>query len=162
MPQELIDALLEPISFLIQYEIGSSEFLIVLVATLAVWIVVARVFMGLLDSDRGILAAVLTLAIPLLSGLFSYGLVEWQIVPMIEAEWAQSYLAVAMSVTVALVIIIFAVKRLTGLSRLASVFVILFASTAAILMSIGTSTVIDALQKGSEKIKEREVASEHS
>jgi len=48
MPKELIDSVLDLISSLIPYELGSTQFYVVLVASVITWVIVARVLMGLL------------------------------------------------------------------------------------------------------------------
>lgn len=156
MPAALIDSVLELISTLIPYELGSTQFTIVLVVCVAAWVIVARVLMGLLKSDRGFMAALLALACPLFFGLLAYGLADSQVVPQIEADWAERYLAPGVSGLVALLVILILSKRLFLLNGPTAIFIFAFATAAALGAFFAAGVVLETLEKGGEQIKQRE------
>ncbi|PXA03282.1 hypothetical protein DDZ13_12715 [Coraliomargarita sinensis] len=156
MPQELIDSVSELVSACIDYEPGSTQFYVVLGAFAVAWIVVARVFMGLLKSDRGFLAATVALILPFFFGLLAYGVVDVRVVPQIEADWAGKYLPLASFVFVALLVILYLSKRVFMVSGYAAVFIFAFATAAAVTAFFGVEVTLKTLEKGEEQLKQRD------
>jgi hypothetical protein len=156
MPHDLIDPILELISFGIHYEIGSTQFNIVLAASFVAWLVVARVMMAVFQSDRGILSAALALAFPLFFGLLAYGLADWQLVPLFEADWYQPYLPLSMLFLVSFLVVLITSKRFFMLSGLSAIVIFVFASATAMGTLYAAGVVLETLEKGSDQIKQRE------
>lgn len=156
MSKKLIDSVLELISSLTHYELGSTQFYIIFAVSAVAWLVVARVLMGLLKSDRGIVAALLALVIPLFLGLLAYSLVEVQVVPRMEAEWAEQYLPLGVLLTVVLVVVLLTFKRIILLNGVTGLIIFTFASAAAVGAYFASDVVLETLEKGGEQIKQRE------
>ncbi|HKK19285.1 MAG TPA: hypothetical protein VJ952_11445 [Opitutales bacterium] len=156
MPREIIDSALELISSFIRYELGSAQFYVVLAACVIAWLIVARILMGLLKSDRGFMAALLALALPLFFGLLAYGVVDWQVVARIEGDWAEKYLPPAGFGLVALLVILVLSSRVFVVNGFVAVFIFAFASAAAVGAYFAAEIALETLEKGSEQIEQRE------
>jgi len=162
MPKELIDSILELISSFANYEVGSTPFNVVAIVCVITWVIVARVLMGLLKSDRGFLAALIALALPLCFGLFAYGIVEWRVVPQIEADWAEQYLGLAVFGLVGLLFILILSKRVFVVNGFAAILIFAFASVAALGAYFVAEVVLKTLEKGGEQLKQREERSQET
>ncbi|MGB0408364.1 MAG: hypothetical protein ACPG3X_07170 [Opitutales bacterium] len=156
MPQELIDSVLGFIEAVVAYERGTKEFYIVLAASILSWVLVARLFMGLLRSSRGFISAFMALVVPLFLGLLAYGLTQWQVVPMVEAEWAEAYLPLGALVLVFFLMFIICSKCIFALSGAMSIFIFVLASAAAVGAYFGACVALETLEKGGQQIKQRE------
>lgn len=156
MLEELTNPILELISSSIQYEVGSTEYYIVLGVSVAAWLVVARVLMGLFRSDRGIFGALLALAFPLVLGLLAYGLVVSEVSPQIEAEWARSYLPLGALALVAILVIFIVSRRFMQLSGVTTLIIFIFASAVAVGAFMAAVVTLDTLENGEDQIKQRE------
>jgi hypothetical protein len=155
MLNSIIDGALElPLS--IFPELGSAEFNIVFFSCLATWILVARVFMGLLKSRRGFLSALIALVVPLFLGLLAYSLSTLYLLPLIGQDWAAEFLPLAMFALVSILAALVTSKWVFGLEGSSGVVVFLFASAAAVGAFFISETVLATLDQGSEQIKMRE------
>lgn len=155
MLQELLDPVLELITSLTRYELGSNQYDIVFAVSTLVWLIVARVLMGLLKSDRGIFAALFALAIPLFFGLLAYSLAKVKVAPLLEAQWAEQYLPLGILVFVVLILVIFTSKFFISLNGVSGLIVFAFATTAAVIALVGTEVALETFEKSREQIKHR-------
>lgn len=156
MLKELTDPILDLFSSLIHYEVGSTQYYTLLCVSVVAWLVVARVFMGLFQSDRGFMGAFAALALPLILGLLAYGLVDSKVVSQIEADWAQQYLALGALAAVAILAILLLSKRFIQLSSVTTFIIFIFASTVAVGVFYATTVTLETLEKGGDQIKQRE------
>lgn len=156
MPKELIDSILELISSLVPYELGSTQFYVVLAASVLAWLAVARVMMGLMQTNKGFFEALLALVCPIVVGLLAYGLVDWQVVPQIEAEWVEQYLALGVMAAVALLVVLLLSKRFIVLGAFMTLIIFVLASAAAVGAYFATNVALVTIDKGSEQIKQHD------
>lgn len=156
----MLDSLLVPILDLIaswtHYQLGSYAFYLVVGSSLVMWVVVARVFMGLLKSGRGLLMAGLSLTIPMFLGFLTYGLSVWQLVPLIGTDWAGRYLGLILGGLMALLAVLLISKRMLSLSIFNTILVFFLASLAATAAYFGAGVVLQMLGEGRGQIQQRE------
>lgn len=156
MPQPFIDALVELISSVIAYEMGSQSFYIVIAACALTWIILARILMGMMKSEKGFIAAIFALLVPLSLGLLAYGLAAWQAVPLIDADWAEQYLPLGIFGLILVLSILITAKRIMALSGVLSVIVFVFASAASVGAYYGVGIALETLEFGGDQIKQRD------
>lgn len=156
MPQELVDSVLKLIESVLPYEVGTQEFYTVLGACVCTWVFVARLFMGLLKSGKGFIAAFFALVVPLFFGLVAYGLADWQVVPIIDAEWAVRYVPISVFGLVTFLTVLITAKRIFALNGPVSIFIFVLASAGSVGAYFGAGIAIETLEKGGEQIKQRE------
>jgi hypothetical protein len=137
-------------------EVGSPEFNIVFFSCLATWILVARLFMGLLKSRRGFLSAVMALVVPLSLGLLAYSLSILHLVPMVEQDWVGEFLPSSLFILVSILGASITSKWIQGLDRSSGLVVFLFASAAAVGAFFISETVLETLDSGGDQIRSRE------
>lgn len=148
--------MLELISFGLHHEVGSTEYCVVLAVSLAAWLVVARVFMGLYQSDRGVVGALLALVFPVVLGLLAYGFVDSQLVPQMKMEWARQYLPLGALAVVAVLIVLLISKRCIQLDGVVTLIIFICASLVAVGAFCGAMITLEAFEKSGEQFKDRE------
>jgi len=162
MPEVLIEALSRWLAESIGHEPGSNPFSVVLGVTLAVWVVVARLFAGLFGSDKGIIRSAIAVLFPLAIGAIGYGLVEVYALPHFEADWASTYLPWT-GFGIFAGFGIFTVSRAAfSLGIALTLAALLIATGAAVGGYYGTHLVVDMMERGEKKVEERNDALEES
>jgi len=156
MLEPIIDSLLAFLVMVFRYEVGTIEFYIAVSCTAVGLLVVARLLAGLLGSSKGILAAMLAVALPLLLGTVGYVAVELYALPQIEADWAASYLPWSVFGVVAVLVALFASSKFWDIGRGAAVVVLVVAGLSGMAAQYVGQLVIDVVDTGSQQVEKRD------
>lgn len=152
----VIDSALRLLEAVFGYEAGDSLFNISVGLCVLAWILVARVFMAMFSTKRGIIAAFFALIVPLMIGLLAYAMAELHMVPRVDAVWAPAVLPwVGFGLFVLASVLVFS-KRILDLSAGVTVFVCLVATAAAIGMHFATQITMGVIEYGEEQVEQRE------
>ncbi len=144
------------IESLFGYEVGDPILNITVGVCLLTWVLIARVFMAMFPTKRGIIAAFLSLAVPLLIGLLAYGMAELHIVPMVEADWADPVLPWVGFAFFLLFAIILIAKRILDLSAGVAIFIYIVATSASIGAYFGVQVTTGVIEFGEEQVEQRD------
>ena len=156
MPEPLVNAFLDLLGQLLGADPGSARFSILLSASLAGALLVARLFIGVFGSGRGIIAAAFGLAVPLTLGMLAYVLAEVYAVPLMREGWAAEYLPWAAAGCLVLAGLEFFSRRFLDIGGAAVLVVFLFAAAGAYGVFEGTRYLHDTVLEGEAKIEARE------
>lgn len=156
MPTLVIDSVVRLFEAVFGYEAGDPLFDISVGVCLFVWVLVARIFMTMFSTKRGIVAAFFALIVPLAIGLFAYAMAELHAVPRIEADWAPTVLPwVGFGLFATASVLVFG-RRILDLSAGVTLFVCIVATSAAIGAYFATQITVGVIQYGEEQVEERE------
>jgi len=156
MPLPGIESVIRMLEALLGYEVGTPLFNVTVGVSLLAWVIVARVFMAMFSTKRGIFAAFFALAVPLLIGLLAYGMAELHAVPLVEADWAPAALPwVGFGLFLFLAVLVLA-KRILDLPAGVTVFVYIVATSAAIGAYFGTQVTMGVIEYGEQQVEERD------
>ena len=156
MLRTIIDSVVSLVESVFVYDLGSPGFNLTVGICAFTWILVARVFMAVFSSKRGIVAAICGLAVPVALGLFAYGLAKLQVVPLVKQDWADSVIPwVAFGLLVYLAILVF-VKHIWDLSAGACIVIYLIATSAAIGAYFGAEVTMGVVDFGEQQIEQRD------
>lgn len=156
MPEPLVNAFLDLLRQLLGAEPGTARFSLLLGVSLAGAVVVARLFLGVLGSPRGIVAAAFGLAVPVALGIFAHVLAEVYAVPLMREGWAARYLPPVAAGCLALAGLEFFSRRFLDLGGLRVLVVFGFAAAGAYGAFEATRYLHDAVLKGESGIEGRE------
>ncbi|MGZ0657117.1 hypothetical protein ACWPKO_04425 [Coraliomargarita sp. W4R53] len=156
MPTQVIDSVMRLIEATFGYSVGTSGFNIMLGVCFFAWVLVARVFMALFSSNRGILAAFLAFALPVGLGLLAYGMAELHLVPLVDRGWLATALpGVAFGLMLLLAVLVI-VRRIFALSSGVSLFIYLVATSAAIGAYFGAQVTMGVIEYGENQVEQRD------
>ena len=161
MPMQVIDSVLRLIESIFGYSVGTSGFNMMLGVCLFTWVLVARVFMALFSSSRGIFAAFFALVFPVGLGLLAYGMAALNLVPRVERTWLTSVVPAAaipslvFGLMVLLAVLVIA-RRIFALSAGVSLFIYLVASSAAIGAYFGAQVTMGVIEYGENQVEQRD------
>jgi hypothetical protein len=161
MTGELIDASLALPESLFP-EFGSQNFYLVFGSCVLAWLLVARLFMGMLKSRRGIVAAAIALLVPTVVGLIGYGLSILHLVPMLDEAWAEQLLPPGIFGLLLILTAFITSKRILGLDGSSGIVVFLFATAGAIGAYFCAEITLKTLDQGGQQIKMREEKKERA
>jgi hypothetical protein len=156
MFEPIIKSLFNFLVMLLGNEIGSTEFYIVGGCTLAAMLVIARLLAGIFGSSKGILVTFFALLTPLCLGAFGYAAVELYVLPLLEADWTESYLAWFVFGVLAFVVTQLVSSKLWDIGKGATVALVLFAVLAGIGTQYGTQLVLEVMDYGSSQVEQRD------
>ncbi len=156
MQTPVIDSALRLIETVLAYDIGTPGFNIMVGFCALTWVLVARVFMAIFSSKRGIFAAFFGLGLPLGMGLVAYGMAELHAVPLVNQDWAGTaipWMGLVLFVILAVLVI---GRRIWGLSAGVSIFIYIVATTAAIAAYFGAQVTMGVIELGEEQVEQRD------
>ncbi len=156
METSLVKAVVESLEALFGHEVGSFSFYVLLGGSLAGWIVVARLLMGMLSTDRGIFAALLACLISFALGVLAFGALELYVAPQVEGEWAPFWLPMVGTILVVILSALFLGKRILKMSTGGTFFVYLAATGAAVCAFYLATVSLGLVESGSGQVEERE------
>lgn len=151
-----IDLVLHFIEVLFGYGIGSTGFNIIVGVCALTWVVVARIFMAMFSSKRGLFAAFLVLVLSFAIGLVAYAMAALYLVPVLEHNWAAEYIP-KIFFGVVVVLTLHAIgKRIWELSTGVSLFIYIVATAAAVGAYFGTQVTLGVIEFGEEQVEQRD------
>jgi hypothetical protein len=156
MPEPIIHSFLNFLSKIFLFDAGTSEFYIMLSATLGVYLIVARLLFGLFGSDKGIVFAALGVAAPLLMASIAYVLIEWYALPQIDAAWAPLYLPWTGFWLLALGTALVVSRHAWGIGVGLTLLILLLSAAAAYGAYYGAQLTLDLTDEGSRQMEKRE------
>lgn len=156
MPSRLLESVVSMLEVIFDAELGDPVFNAIVGVCCFTWVLIARVFMTMFPTKRGIFAVVLALALSLGLGLLGYSLTEIQMVPLVQTDWARGLLPwMGFGLSVLLSILLVA-RRILGVSTGVAVFIYIVATTAAVGAYFGAQVTIGLIEYGEEKVEQRE------
>lgn len=156
MPTLVIDSVLRLLERVFGYEAGEPLFNLSVGLCLLAWVLVARIFMAMFSTKRGIVAAFFALILPLAIGLVAYAMAELQAVPRVKADWAVGVLPWAGFGVFMLASVLAFARRILDLSAGVTVFVWIVATAAAVGMYFAVQITIGVIEYGEEQVEQRE------
>ena len=141
---------------LFAYEIGTSAFYLIVGVCVLVWVVVARIFMSMFSSQRGIFAAFMSFIVTCAIGLIAYGMTEIHLVPAVEVDWAADWLPLAGLVMFVFLSVLFLAKRILDVNGPLAVFIYLVATGSAVGAYFGVQVTMGVIEYGEEQVEQRE------
>lgn len=135
---------------------GTASFNIMVGICVLTWVLVARIFMAMFSTKRGIIAAFFAFVVPVSLGLLAYGMAELHAVPMVDQDWANPvipWVAFGLFLTLAVIVI---VKRILDLSVGISIFIYIVATAAAVGAYFGAQVTMGVIEFGEEKMEQRD------
>jgi hypothetical protein len=156
MSMPVIDSVLRFIEAVFTYEAGTPQLNIVIGACVLTWILVARVFMSMFSSKRGIIAAFFGFALPMVFALLAYASAELYAVPVIEQDWLGSVIPGLSLGFILFLSIILLGRRIWGLTSGVSIFIYLVATAAAVGAYFGAQVTIGVIEFGEEQVEQRD------
>lgn len=152
----VIDSVVRLLEAVFTYEMGSPLFNVMLGVCGLAWVIVARIFMAMFPTKRGIFAAFFAFIVPLLIGCIAYGVAELHVVPLVQADWAGDVLPwVGFGLFLFLAVILIA-KRIMDLSAGVAIFVYIVATAAAVGAYFGAQVTIGVIEYGEGQVEQRE------
>lgn len=138
------------------YEAGSPGFNLAMGLSVGAWVIAARIFMVMLSTSRGIVAAFLACIVSLAAGLFGYVGVELYVLPYIEADWGARILPIAGLSLSVLVSIFVVTKRILNVSAGITIFIYIVATMVAVCAHFGMQISTGLMDAGGGQVEERE------
>jgi hypothetical protein len=151
-----IDSAVRLVESIFAHEVGTTGFNIIVGVCVLTWVLVARVFMAMFDSKRGIIAAFFALIVPLALGLIAYGMAELHAVPLAEYKWVSRVIPWTGFGLFLLLAVVVIARRIWALSAGVSLFIYLVASGAAIGAYFGVQVIINVVDFGEEQMQQRD------
>ncbi len=151
----MYESLLSLLSTVFGHEVGSHEFNIVCAVSLCVMFLTARILVGLFGSKSGIIRCSLGMALPLVIGCLAYAMVEVNLVPELDAEWASLLPWMAFGL-IAFGAILVLTRRLFGFGFVFSLFLYCMSAAFGFGGFIGSQAVVDVMDRSHEQLEERE------
>lgn len=151
-----IDSAVHLIETVFAYDVGTPGFNIMLGVCALTWVMVARVFMALFSTKRGIIAAFFALAVPMCIGLLAYGMAELHAVPLIEQDWARSVIPWASFGLFVFISVVVIARRIWDLSVGVSILIYIVATAAGIGAYFGAQVTMGVIEFGEEQMEQRD------
>jgi hypothetical protein len=152
----VIESAVHTIETVFAHEVGTAGFNIMLGICVLTWVFVARVFMAMFSTKRGIVAAFFALAVPMTVGLLAYGMAALYAVPLVDQDWASSVIPwTAFGLFVLLAVLVIG-KRIWDLSVGVSVFIYIVATAAAVGAYFCAQATMGVIELGEEQVEQRE------
>jgi hypothetical protein len=159
MSASLVDTAVSSIERVFNSEVGDPLFNVSAVICFVVWVLIARLFISMTASKRGIFAASFALIISFAFGVSAYSIVEFYVVPDLavdSADWSDRILPWAGFGLFLLLSILLITKRILDLSAGTSIFIYLVATGAAVCAYFATQVTMGVLEFGEDKVQERD------
>ena len=152
----VVDSVVSLVESVFAYEVGDPGFNITVGISVFAWVLVARIFMAMFPTKRGIIAAFFAFAVPMAFGLLAYGLAETHLVPLLDQNWTVRAVPwIAFGLLTFLSILVFA-KRIWSLSVGVSIFIYIVATSAAIGAYFGAQVTMGVIDFGGRQVEQRE------
>ena len=152
----VIDSAVSLIETILSHEVGTPGFNIIVGICVVTWVLVARIFMAMFSTKRGIFAAFFAFVVPVGIGLLAYGLADLHAVPMVEYDWAGSVVPwVGFGLFLFLAVLVIG-KRIWDLSAGVSIIIYIVATAAAVGAYFGAQVTMGVIEFGKEQVEQRD------
>lgn len=156
MDASLIESVLELLERLFGQAPGSPEFYLAFGISTAAWVIAARLFMVVVSTSRGIIAASLACLVSLTAGLLGFASTELYVLPKFEADWAARVLPLTGLFVFILVSVLVVTKRILKLSAGGTIFIYIVATMVAVCVHFGVQIVTGLMDAGGGQVEQRE------
>ena len=156
MSMPVIDSAVRLIESVFSHDLGTPGFNIMVGVCALTSVLVARVFMAMFSTKRGIFAAFFALMIPTCLGLIAYAMADLHLVPLIDQDWAGSVIPwIGFALFVVLSVLVIG-RRIWVLSGGVSIFIYIVAMAAAIGAYFGVQVTMGVIEFGEEQVEQRD------
>ena len=156
MLKPILDALVAFLDMVFPFEVGTSEFYILLGCAVGGMLIIARLLSGVFGSKKGIVISVFAVAIPLLLAAVGYVAIELYALPEIKAAWAEQYLPWATFGVVFVLAGMYASAKVWDLSKVSTMITLVLAGLAGMCLQYAAQMVMGVVDAGETQVEKRD------